>query len=132
MTYYKSPMPLPYSRIALTARSDFEEKETILKGIADIVVKAGASLSIDAERCDLPSLKTLDRYHELRGFDLIIVVGGDGTILRTVKEMKEFSTPLLTVNTGTIGFLSELSAEECLVMISKFLEGSCHIEEREM
>src|SRR3990167_7092886 len=106
------PMVSPYSRIALTARSDFEEKETILKGIADIVLASGASLSIDAERCDLPALKTLDRYHELRGFDLIIVAGGDGTILRTVKQMKEFTAPLLTVNTGTIGFLSELPAEE--------------------
>jgi len=125
-------MSPPYPRIALTSRNDFEGKKNILKKIAEIVLHSGASLSVDAERCDLASLKTIHCYTELRGFDLIIVIGGDGTILRTVKEMKEFSTPLLTVNTGTIGFLSELSAEECLVMIPKFLEGSGHIEEREM
>ena len=125
-------MSLLYPRIALTARSDFEEKETILKGIADIVLKAGASLSIDAERCDLPALKKFERYHELRGFDLIIVAGGDGTILRTVKEMKEFTAPLLTVNTGTIGFLSELPADECLKEIPKFLAGHGQSDEREM
>src|SRR3989344_2866455 len=125
-------MPLPYSRIALTARSDFEKKEEMLNDIAEIVIESGASLAVDAERCDCPSLKKYERYANLRGFDLIIVVGGDGTILRTVKEMEEFSAVLLTVNTGTIGFLSELSADECLAEIPKFLAGTGHVEEREM
>ena len=125
-------MSLSSLRIALTARSEFEGKDEILKEIAAIAEKAKVTVAVDRARCDIPALKNYEKYDELRGFDLIIVVGGDGTILRTVKEMKEFATPLLTVNTGTIGFLSELPADEGLREFPKFLAGGAQSDDREM
>lgn len=121
-----------YPRIALTARSEFEQKEEILMAIAEMVTTSGSTLFVDCDRCNIPSLTSYEHYTNLQGFNLIIVVGGDGTILRTVKEMEDFSAPLLTVNTGTIGFLSELTVDEYLAKIPTFLSGSGHVEEREM
>ncbi len=125
-------MSSPFSRIALTARSDFENKDEILGDIATILGKSGAKIFVDEKRCDVPSLKKFERYQKLSGFDLIVVVGGDGTILRTVKEMEEFSTPLLTINRGTVGFLTELDTEECADLLPKLLRGEGHLDERQM
>jgi len=123
---------LLYPRIALTARSDFENKNEIIGDIATILEKSGAKIFVDEKRCDVASLKKFERYQKLSGFDLIVVVGGDGTILRTVKEMEEFSIPLLTINRGTVGFLTELDTEECADTIPKLLRGEGHIDERQM
>jgi NAD+ kinase len=125
-------MPSSYHSIALTARVDFEEKENVLKRIVSIVEMSGARVCIDKKTCAVPSLQSCETFSELKDFDLIIVVGGDGTILRTVREMQDFSPPLLTINRGTMGFLTECSFEECETMLPKFLKGAGHIEERQM
>lgn len=125
-------MPTPYSRIALTSRSNFEDKEKVLKGIVDLIEDTGVEVCVDEERCALPSLKNYKKFKEPKDVDLIIVVGGDGTILRTVNRMKDFGTPLLTVNRGTLGFLTECDTGECEEVISELLSGSGILEERAM
>lgn len=129
-------MSLPYSKIALTSRSNFEDKEKVLKGIVDIIKSTGADVCVDEERCDLPSLKDCKKFKDPKDVDLVIVVGGDGTILRTVNKMTDFSIPLLTINRGTLGFLTECDAEhdigECINVISELLSGGGILEERDM
>ena len=125
-------MPPPYPRIALTSRSNFEDKEKVLKGIVDLIEDTGVEVCVDEERCALPSLKNYKKFKEPKDVDLIIVVGGDGTILRTVNRMKDFGTPLLTVNRGTLGFLTECDTGECEEVISELLSGSGILEERAM
>ena len=121
-----------FHRIAITARSDFEDKEAILSDIVALLSKEGAEVCIDPIRCDLPSLSKCKKFEELRHIDLIIVVGGDGTILRTVRDLKDFSIPLLTVNRGTLGFLTECDIHELPHLIPHFLRGGGFIEERQM
>ncbi len=125
-------MATPYSRIALTSRSNFENKEQVLKGIVDLIKNTGAEVCVDEERCNLPSLKKCKKFKDPKDVDLIIVVGGDGTILRTVNRMKDFSVPLLTVNRGTLGFLTECDTDECEKVIAELLSGSGVLEERDM
>jgi NAD+ kinase len=64
--------------------------------------------------------------------DLIITVGGDGTILRAIQSIIPGSTPLLSVNLGRLGFLTELSADEALDKLPEFLKGKGWIDERAM
>ena len=128
---YPHVMP-PFKNIAITSRADFEDKENVLKEIVEIAEKAGATVCVDEKNCDVASLKTCEQFGELKGFDLIIVVGGDGTILRAVKEMKDFSAPLLTVNRGTVGFLTECDTAECSKVLPSLIKGEGVIEERQM
>ena len=64
--------------------------------------------------------------------DLIITVGGDGTILRAVRVAVAHDIPLLGVNLGRLGFMTELRAEEALKRIPRYLEGGGWLEERSM
>jgi NAD+ kinase len=64
--------------------------------------------------------------------DLIITVGGDGTILRAIQVMIPGPTPLLSVNLGNLGFLTELSADKTLDRLPDFLSGKGWIDERAM
>ena len=60
--------------------------------------------------------------------DVVIVVGGDGTILRTVQHMK-VPIPLLAVNWGEVGFLADLDPVEALPFI-RTLPGGFSVDER--
>ena len=126
-------MPKPtFHHIALTARSEIQDKEVTLQQIVQAVESTGADLCIDPVHCDVPALKKCKRFEELKNFDLIIILGGDGTTLRAVRDLKDFSTPLLTVNRGTVGFLAEVDTNEIETLMPELLKGNGTIEERQM
>ncbi len=62
--------------------------------------------------------------------DCIFVIGGDGTFLSTVDVAVSRGLPVLGVNAGGLGFLTEISPEEMEVAIDEFLQGKCEVEER--
>ncbi len=64
--------------------------------------------------------------------DLIITVGGDGTILRVNRVAANFGTPILGINMGRLGFMTELTAEEAMDRIGDYLDGSFRLEARNM
>ena len=72
---------------------------------------------------DLPSAPPADFY---------VVFGGDGTILYAARAMVPHQTPLLGVNMGTLGFMSEAGRDDYREAIQAAIRGECRIEERLM
>ena len=66
------------------------------------------------------------------GTDLLLCVGGDGTILRAARAVVLHQTLLLGVNLGRLGFLTELDAATALERLPEILSGAGRIEERAM
>lgn len=62
--------------------------------------------------------------------DVIMVLGGDGTILRAARQYGMDGVPLLGVNMGTLGFLSNLKDSELEQYLQKLIQGDYIIEER--
>ena len=66
---------------------------------------------------------------DLGGTDLVVAIGGDGTILRTARELRG-TVPILGVNLGRLGFLAEVSTEELEEAFGEVLDGRVRVEER--
>ncbi|MEX2115498.1 MAG: NAD(+)/NADH kinase [Bacteroidota bacterium] len=64
--------------------------------------------------------------------DLIIALGGDGTILETARLVGSHETPILGINLGKLGFLAEVSIEESEQCLREILERRYNVEERIM
>jgi NAD+ kinase len=60
--------------------------------------------------------------------DIIIIIGGDGTILRTCLRLPKPEPPLLTINMGARGFLAEVEPEEALNALRQTLKGNYRTE----
>ena len=58
-----------------------------------------------------------------RQADLLIVLGGDGTILRVARELEGAPTPILGVNLGSLGFLTSIRSDELNVVTAQVLRG---------
>jgi len=64
--------------------------------------------------------------------DLLLTVGGDGTILRAAHIAVLSQTPITGINLGKLGFMTELSADEALAKLPALLSGQGWIDERDM
>jgi NAD+ kinase len=62
--------------------------------------------------------------------DMIFCFGGDGTVLRTVQVVRHHQTPILTINVGGLGFLTEVMYEDFEKALKSVLAGDYQIEER--
>lgn len=70
-----------------------------------------------------------DDAKEMANVDLVFVVGGDGTILRAAKRAVVYDKPILGINAGRLGFLSDIETED-LPVIEKLIKTGCPIENR--
>ena len=77
----------------------------------------------------LVSLKYNDFVSKI---DLILVFGGDGTLLRAARNYLEHNIPILGINMGTVGFLTDIKIEDFESVIKDVLVGNCEIEERNL
>lgn len=64
------------------------------------------------------------------GLDLVVSIGGDGTMLRAVHAAVGHSVPVLGVNLGHLGYLSEVEPGAWEQALTRFLDGAFHVEER--
>lgn len=62
--------------------------------------------------------------------DLLIVLGGDGTLLSVARLTESFEVPILAVNLGSLGFLTEVPLPEMYTALEKVLSGNFNIESR--
>jgi NAD+ kinase len=74
------------------------------------------------ERVDLPSHKP----------NLVIVLGGDGTLLAAARAFARTTTPILSVNLGSLGFLTEIPLSELYITLEDWCENRADIEVRSM
>ena len=63
--------------------------------------------------------------------DLVIVLGGDGTMLRVARELTATSTPILGVNLGGLGFLTSVRLPELTAALEEILQGRYQLSERQ-
>jgi len=118
-------------KFGVVARRDKPEALKLAYRVYDFLKVSGYEVFVDED-----TYKHLREFDEedvlpLEEFDVdfIIVIGGDGTILR-VEHKTRRDIPILGVNMGTLGFLTEVEPHETFFAISKLLEGEYYIDER--
>lgn len=67
-----------------------------------------------------------------KSFDLFLSLGGDGTILSSVKFVKGFDIPIVGINTGRLGFLATIHKDEVSSSINDILDGKYSVSERSL
>lgn len=123
-------MPTAYRTIGLTAKIHMENKDTVLRPVVEAILATGATIAVDPHTVgDLPCVKDAPRISDVASLDLVIAVGGDGTILRTIRELHPLSVPLLAINAGSVGFLSEMPLSDVPERLPRLLAGGA-IERR--
>ncbi len=108
--------------------------ETSLQAVK-ILSKLGMQILME---CSLSRLYTNENiiffgseYTMLKSCDMVLTIGGDGTIIHAARKSAPLDKPLLGINTGRLGFVAELEPNE-LDMLQRIAEGNYSIEKRMM
>ncbi len=76
-------------------------------------------------------MKVLKHTQKLdNSFDLLISIGGDGTILRAITYVKDLEIPIIGINTGRLGFLATIQDEEIENALTSIFNNDYKISER--
>lgn len=112
------------SRVEIVAKPDSEEAARVALDVGRFLSSKGIEVIHSTE---MPKVVNSDlRLAESRSADLVVVVGGDGTIMRTAQKVG--STPILGIKVGARGFLCETVPEEAVNTLSRVLEGKTYLE----
>lgn len=85
-----------------------------------------------SSKCVIGDAKGIISY-EIEGqrdFDCIIALGGDGTILKVSRDLRDMNVPILGVNLGTLGFLTEIEPEQIFPVMDRLFSDDYELEER--
>jgi NAD+ kinase len=101
---------------------------------ADRFAAAGVDVRVLADEAallDLTDAKIVDRDEAAAaGCELVVVFGGDGTLLRAAEVARPSSTPLLGVNLGHVGFLAEAERDALAETVDRVVASAYDVEER--
>ena len=118
-------------KFGIVARRDRMEALKLAYRVYDFLKISGFDVVVDED-----TYKHLREFNEedvlpLEEFevDVIVVIGGDGTILRVEHKTKK-EVPILGINMGTLGFLTEVEPHETFFALSRVIEGEYYIDER--
>lgn len=122
----------PFSNIGIIGKPGDPKVKTTVRTLADHLLGHGLEVTAEVHTHELLESAsyaacTLARLGE--NSDLVIVVGGDGTLLGAARALAPQNVPLLGVNLGRLGFLVDISPERMLDAVDRILAGD-FVEER--
>jgi NAD+ kinase len=120
-------------RVGVVANSGKAAARQMVQAAARIITRSGRAAVADRSTAELgpwkhtvcPDIATLTRQ-----CDLILVFGGDGTMLRVAREMDGSRTPILGVNLGGLGFLTDVPATGLAAGLRHIWDGEFTLETR--
>ncbi len=112
-------------RVLIVINSQKEDVKSVVDSIAEFAAGIGA----ETVPVDFAGTVSKD---VVAGADLAVSLGGDGTLLTCARLLAEREIPILAVNMGDFGFITEVSKSEVLETLEKFLSGRIGLSERLM
>lgn len=118
--------------IGIICKPGIPEPVEILKRLTPWLNQKGYKTFIDSDVATALNCEGYERIQIPELSDIIIVLGGDGTMLSVCRIIGAKEVPVLGVNIGGLGFLTEVQKEDIYSVLEKVLKGECPIEERIM
>lgn len=119
-------------RIGIICKTGRPEGIAILRDFIPWLAERGCEVFLDSESAVSLQQKGYTRREIPSLADVIVVLGGDGTMLGVARLIGDKGVPILGVNLGGLGFITEINRDEIVDAVDKVLSGKCSIEDRIM
>ena len=122
-------------RVGIVAKPDAPRAPEVVTRLVDWLTARGLEVTLEKETAGIvPAVRAAAANKaELPGLcDLLIVLGGDGTLLSMARAVGDLGVPIMGVNLGGLGFLTATTLDEMLPSLEAALEGRMVVEERLM
>lgn len=119
--------------IAILSKPSKPELSEIIPSLADWLRQHGYEIIYDQQSASYIGASGVERS-EVAALhpELAIVLGGDGTLLSAARAVASSNIPILAVNLGSLGFLTEVPLEEMYATLERVIACTCPIDQRSM
>lgn len=126
----KPDMSQPFNTLALVGRFEDERVAEPMAALAGYLTKAGKRVLANPDIAGKLGAQAVAESELAAGADLIIAVGGDGTMLYAAALARHRDVPLLGVNRGRLGFLTDVLPIDMIASVQRILHGEYTKESR--
>lgn len=127
-------------KIAIYGQYYQKSSEASIKTLFNLLIERNLEVYVEddffnsvTQRQPLKEFGSFKKFKKLDStFDLLISIGGDGTILRAITYVADLSIPIVGINTGRLGFLATIQKNNIEKAIDDILEGKYKISERSL
>ncbi|MFS4458258.1 NAD(+)/NADH kinase [Bdellovibrio sp. HCB2-146] len=122
----------PDHSIAIVYRLETAQAVSLAKKVAEYLKDQGHDVMTAPDQKLIPGTKAIKGARQLDKVGLVIVLGGDGTYLRAVRNLEGRSVPILGFNMGSLGFLTAHPVDSVFATIDATLKGKMDLRPRSM
>jgi len=135
MSFAHTPAVQLFNTVAIIGKHGDSGAGSALLELAAFLEKRGHRLLADpvtAQDLSMANISSMTTEEIGQNADVAIVLGGDGTMLGIARQLAPFNVPLIGVNQGRLGFMTDIPAERMLPALSEVLDGKLVSEARSL
>lgn len=117
--------------IAIIVKPHTKDIKTLTENLVEILKKHNKSILLEERTAKVLNLNRYNSEEEIRQYaDLLIVLGGDGTLISAVRILEDKDTPVMGINLGRLGFLTDTKIIDFERKLKEIFRGNYKIEKR--
>jgi len=118
-------------KLGIISRTDKQEALNLNKSIINYLLENKVEVEVDTDIAKkLPEYEEFETSINDMTSDFVLCIGGDGTVLKAQHVLSPKKIPILSINMGTVGFLTEVEPDDVLECLDALLSYNFFIEER--
>ncbi|WP_022850236.1 NAD(+)/NADH kinase [Limisalsivibrio acetivorans] len=117
-------------KVSIVAKPHGDRVKQVLEDVCQFLGDKGVEVLLEENSAGVIGAGSVSHERIKEESDLVVVLGGDGTLISAVRILGEKETPILGVNLGRLGFLTETKIEEALPQLGLVLDGDFETEKR--
>lgn len=124
------PPQTPPRRVGICLKAGQPQAAGTVRGLVKWLEASERETGLDEDAAECVGRSGTDRARLAATMDVIVVLGGDGTLLSVSRASGSRPVPILGINLGTLGFLTEIALDELFATMERVLAGELAVEER--
>ena len=128
-------MAKPFRRAALVGKYQAQGIRNVLEDIAHFLERSGVEVVLERETAlntGLSEFSSVPATELGQRCDVAVVLGGDGTMLGIARQLARQDVPLIGINQGRLGFITDIPVEKVREVLPPMLAGAVEVESRTM
>jgi NAD+ kinase len=117
-------------KAGILARTDKPQSAALVRSLAEALAGRGVEVLLEKNTAALTGSPGVDDRQLASSCDLLLVLGGDGTILRALHRMHGVAPPIFGINVGSLGFLTGVSGEDWSLAVDSIAAGDFQLSSR--
>lgn len=119
-------------KVALIGKNDLTHHAKTVTQVYDFLSKKKKQIYCDENIATMLNLEAHDRHDLLKKVDLAVILGGDGTLLKTARALSKKVVLCYGINLGTVGFLTESPADKAIDGLKRIFSGKFVSDKRSL